>query len=145
MYIYIFTYLLVDSFSIHFQANPDIIQHIVVMAICSAVGQLFIFHTIKVYGPLVFATIQTVRQLISIFNSIVQVIIDRYTVIYTSISLYIYTYRYIHTYIHTYIQTYIHTCMCTYIYICMYIYVYICMYIYIYVYLYICIYIYTYI
>jgi hypothetical protein len=37
-----------------------------------AVGQLFIFHTIKVYGPLIFATIQTVRQLISIFNSIVQ-------------------------------------------------------------------------
>tara|TARA_B100000780_G_C20715572_1_gene284481 strand:+ start:52 stop:210 length:159 start_codon:yes stop_codon:yes gene_type:complete len=27
------------------------------------VGQLFIFYTIKRYGPLVFATIQTVRQL----------------------------------------------------------------------------------
>ena len=33
-------------------------------------GQLFIFHTIKRYGPLVFATIQTVRQLLSIVLSI---------------------------------------------------------------------------
>ena len=40
------------------------------MAVCSAVGQLFIFHTIKRYGPLVFATIQTVRQLLSIVLSI---------------------------------------------------------------------------
>jgi len=34
------------------------------------VGQLFIFYTIKRYGPLVFATIQTVRQLLSIVLSI---------------------------------------------------------------------------
>ena len=40
------------------------------MAVCSAVGQLFIFYTIKRYGPLVFATIQTVRQLLSIVLSI---------------------------------------------------------------------------
>ena len=33
-------------------------------------GQLFIFYTIKRYGPLVFATIQTVRQLLSIVLSI---------------------------------------------------------------------------
>ena len=33
--------------------------------------QLFIFHTIKKYGPLVFATIQTVRQLLSIVLSII--------------------------------------------------------------------------
>jgi hypothetical protein len=135
--------------------NPGILYHILIMAICSAIGQLFIFHTIKTvsrtrphapvktqcaipgsnapvrpqcashdrrrcahrqhttkaacasgsyppvppllheqaakrrhapwcmlspwrpccplqYGPLVFATIQTLRQLISIFNSIVQ-------------------------------------------------------------------------
>ena len=33
-------------------------------------GQLFIFYTIKRYGPLIFATIQTVRQLLSIVLSI---------------------------------------------------------------------------
>ena len=51
--------------------NPSILLHIGVMAICSAVGQLFIFYTIKRYGPLVFATIQTVRQLLSIVLSII--------------------------------------------------------------------------
>merc|ERR1719238_2016905 len=51
-------------------ANQAIMWHISVMAICSAVGQLFIFYTIKRYGPLVFATIQTVRQLLSIVLSI---------------------------------------------------------------------------
>ena len=50
--------------------NPSILLHIGVMAICSAVGQLFIFYTIKRFGPLVFATIQTVRQLLSIVLSI---------------------------------------------------------------------------
>merc|ERR1712070_577408 len=50
--------------------NPSILPHILTMSICSAIGQLFIFHTIKKYGPLVFATIQTVRQLLSIILSI---------------------------------------------------------------------------
>ena len=52
------------------RANPEICYHIAIMAVCSAVGQLFIFYTIKRYGPLVFATIQTVRQLLSIVLSI---------------------------------------------------------------------------
>jgi len=52
------------------EANPAIVAHIGIMAICSAVGQLFIFYTISKYGPLVFATIQTVRQLLSIVLSI---------------------------------------------------------------------------
>merc|ERR1711920_374227 len=51
-------------------ANPTILTHMFIMSVCSAVGQLFIFHTIKQYGPLVFATIQTVRQLLSIVLSI---------------------------------------------------------------------------
>merc|ERR1712060_985362 len=55
----------------YFIANPTIMTHMFVMAICSAVGQLFIFTTIKKYGPLVFATIQTVRQLLSIMLSII--------------------------------------------------------------------------
>mmetsp|Transcript_43938 Transcript_43938/g.72983 ORF Transcript_43938/g.72983 Transcript_43938/m.72983 type:complete len:419 (-) Transcript_43938:811-2067(-) len=52
-------------------SNPEIMTHMFVMSVCSAVGQLFIFTTIKKYGPLVFATIQTVRQLLSIVLSIV--------------------------------------------------------------------------
>ncbi len=51
-------------------ANPSCVLHIFTMAICSAVGQLFIFYTIKRYGPLVFATIQTVRQFLSVVLSI---------------------------------------------------------------------------
>merc|ERR1712054_111908 len=51
-------------------ANPGVVPHILIMSVCSAVGQLFIFYTIKHYGPLVFATIQTVRQLLSIVLSI---------------------------------------------------------------------------
>ena len=52
-------------------ANPTVVFHIITMAICSAIGQLFIFYTIKRYGPLVFATIQTVRQFLSVVLSIV--------------------------------------------------------------------------
>ncbi|KAL1507571.1 hypothetical protein AB1Y20_007191 [Prymnesium parvum] len=56
---------------VHFLTrNPSVVPHIVTMSVCSAVGQLFIFYTIKHYGPLVFATIQTVRQLLSIVLSI---------------------------------------------------------------------------
>lgn len=51
--------------------NPSVILHICTMAVCSAIGQLFIFYTIKRYGPLVFATIQTVRQFLSVVLSII--------------------------------------------------------------------------
>lgn len=34
----------------------------VVLSICSAVGQLFIYHTIDVFGPVVFTIIMTLRQ-----------------------------------------------------------------------------------
>ncbi|KAL3903339.1 MAG: hypothetical protein SGPRY_011719 [Prymnesium sp.] len=52
-------------------SSPEIVLHIFIMAVCSAVGQLFIFYTIKEFGPLVFATIQTVRQFLSVVLSIV--------------------------------------------------------------------------
>jgi len=52
-------------------ANPTVVFHIFTMAVCSAIGQLFIFYTIKRYGPLVFATIQTVRQFLSVVLSII--------------------------------------------------------------------------
>jgi len=54
----------------YFEHNPSILPHMFLMAVCSAIGQLFIFHTIKRFGPLVFATIQTVRQFLSVVLSI---------------------------------------------------------------------------
>ena len=50
--------------------HPLACSHIFLMSVCSATGQLFIFYTIKAYGPLVFATIQTVRQFLSVVLSI---------------------------------------------------------------------------
>ena len=35
----------------YFERNPSILPHMFIMAVCSAVGQLFIFHTIKRFGP----------------------------------------------------------------------------------------------
>jgi hypothetical protein len=40
------------------------------MSLASAVGQLFIFHTINSFGPVVFASIMTARQFFSILLSI---------------------------------------------------------------------------
>ena len=43
--------------------------HAMVLSFCSALGQLFIYHTIQVFGPLVFTLIMTTRQAISILLS----------------------------------------------------------------------------
>lgn len=43
--------------------------HACILSICSAVGQLFIFHTIAVFGPIVFTLIMTTRQAISVLLS----------------------------------------------------------------------------
>ena len=43
--------------------------HAALLSICSAVGQLFIFHTIARFGPIVFTLIMTTRQAISILLS----------------------------------------------------------------------------
>ena len=42
--------------------HPDFIFAAVILSICSASGQLFIFYTISRYGPVVFVIIMTVRQ-----------------------------------------------------------------------------------
>jgi hypothetical protein len=42
--------------------HSDFFMHVVVLSITSATGQLFIFHTIQTYGPLVFTIIMTTRQ-----------------------------------------------------------------------------------
>jgi solute carrier family 35 (adenosine 3'-phospho 5'-phosphosulfate transporter), member B2 len=48
------------------QANPEVFEYNVKTAIASAVGQLFIFYTIKEFGPIVFTVIMTTRQMFSI-------------------------------------------------------------------------------
>jgi solute carrier family 35 (adenosine 3'-phospho 5'-phosphosulfate transporter), member B2 len=47
-------------------ANPIALRYNIITAITSASGQLFIFYTIKEFGPIVFTVIMTTRQLISI-------------------------------------------------------------------------------
>lgn len=49
-----------------FQVNPSVFQYNVITAITSASGQLFIYTTIKEFGPIVFTVIMTTRQMISI-------------------------------------------------------------------------------
>jgi adenosine 3'-phospho 5'-phosphosulfate transporter B2 len=51
------------------QANPDCMLHTLVYSLSGVVGQLFIFHTIKSLGPLVFTSIMTARQVLSIVLS----------------------------------------------------------------------------
>ena len=47
----------------------DFATHAVILSICSAIGQLFIFYTIATFGPLVFTLIMTTRQALSIILS----------------------------------------------------------------------------
>lgn len=50
--------------------HPACIFHIICMSCCSAVGQLFIFYTIKKFGAVVFATAMVSRSIISVLLSI---------------------------------------------------------------------------
>lgn len=49
--------------------NPNVFQYNIITAITSASGQLFIYYTIKEFGPIVFTIIMTTRQMISIVIS----------------------------------------------------------------------------
>jgi len=51
-------------------ANPEIMSKIIHFAICSAVGQSFIFYTIAQFDPLVLTTITTIRKILSVLLSI---------------------------------------------------------------------------
>ena len=51
--------------------HPEFMLHAVILSICSALGQLFIFHTISEFGPVVFTIIMTVRQAFAILLSCV--------------------------------------------------------------------------
>lgn len=48
---------------------PNFILDAILLSVCSALGQLFIFNTISTYGPLVFVIISTIRQGFSILLS----------------------------------------------------------------------------
>jgi UDP-galactose transporter B1 len=51
-------------------ANPEIMEKIIKFAICSAVGQSFIFYTIANFDPLVLSTVTTTRKIFSVLLSI---------------------------------------------------------------------------
>jgi len=51
--------------------HPLFSFHAMCMSICSAVGQLFIFYTIKKFGAVVFATAMTTRSIMSVILSII--------------------------------------------------------------------------
>ena len=51
-------------------ANPEIMSNIIKFAICSAVGQSFIFYTIANFDPLVLSTVTTTRKIFSVLLSI---------------------------------------------------------------------------
>jgi UDP-galactose transporter B1 len=51
-------------------ANPEIFNKIIKFAVCSAVGQSFIFYTIANFDPLVLSTVTTTRKIFSVLLSI---------------------------------------------------------------------------
>jgi adenosine 3'-phospho 5'-phosphosulfate transporter B2 len=50
-------------------ADSEAFIHMLVLSITSAVGQLFIFYTIKEFGPVIFTIMMTTRQIFSLFLS----------------------------------------------------------------------------
>jgi len=51
-------------------ANPEIFSKIIKFAVCSAVGQSFIFYTIANFDPLILSTVTTTRKIFSVMLSI---------------------------------------------------------------------------
>lgn len=51
-------------------ANPEILSKIIKFALCSAVGQSFIFYTIANFDPLILSTVTTTRKIFSVLLSI---------------------------------------------------------------------------
>lgn len=66
--------LCLDEFTSGFAfivANPAIRTKILLFAVCSAVGQSFIFFTLATFGPLKVTTITTTRKVLSVLVSVV--------------------------------------------------------------------------
>jgi solute carrier family 35 (adenosine 3'-phospho 5'-phosphosulfate transporter), member B2 len=49
--------------------EPKALFHMILLSITSATGQLFIFYTIKEFGPVIFTIMMTTRQILSLFLS----------------------------------------------------------------------------
>ena len=49
--------------------HPDCLWNIVILSMAATIAQLFISHTIKTFGALLFATVMTTRQFLSILLS----------------------------------------------------------------------------
>ena len=52
-------------------SDADAFLHMIILSVTSATGQLFIFYTIKEFGPVVFTIMMTTRQILSLFLSCV--------------------------------------------------------------------------
>eukprot|EP01038_Epipyxis_sp_PR26KG_P005629 gene5629-7773_t len=50
-------------------ADSNAFLHMIILSITSATGQLFIFYTIKEFGPVIFTIMMTTRQILSLFLS----------------------------------------------------------------------------
>ena len=50
-------------------SHSEFAMHCLILSVCSAVGQLFIFYTIQEFGPFIFTIIMTLRQAFSILLS----------------------------------------------------------------------------
>ena len=50
-------------------ADSQAFAHMIVLSVTSATGQLFIFYTIKEFGPVIFTIMMTTRQVFSLFLS----------------------------------------------------------------------------
>lgn len=48
---------------------PESIVQVATLSVTSATGQLFIFYTIKKFGPIIFTIMMTVRQMVSLVVS----------------------------------------------------------------------------
>lgn len=51
-------------------SDSTALLHMVILSITSATGQLFIYYTLKEFGPVVFTIIMTTRQIFSLFLSL---------------------------------------------------------------------------
>ena len=60
----------INSGMAYLTANPEILSKIMKFAICSAVGQSFIFYTIANFDPLILSTVTTTRKIFSVLLSI---------------------------------------------------------------------------
>jgi adenosine 3'-phospho 5'-phosphosulfate transporter B2 len=50
-------------------ADSLAMYHMILLALASAIGQLFIFYTIKEFGPVIFTMMMTTRQILSLILS----------------------------------------------------------------------------